>query len=329
MRLISVIIPVYNVSAYIEKCMQSLVAQSCKDFEIILVDDCSTDDSIARAKNILDENGLSYIVIQQTDNQGVAQARNTGIDHARCELICFVDSDDYVHPDFLKRMAESLQSTGADIVTCNMERVYLKNEVFDRAELFNPSIFSGLVPSGNVLLELMKGKETAYLWRNMYRRTAFDNIRFPKGIIMEDAVTYPYVLQQVENVYFIKDVLYYYVERKGSIMLSFQPQVREVPLYLMKLQKDFSTAAPELKDAVFQYAHKTFRDLIGMVAFSAPDKQTALSLLQYWKQFVHAQNLAYLRTSKRWNMWTFFLLFRLSPRLIYQLYIKHYLGNQK
>ena len=124
---VSVIIPVYNTEKYLRKCLESVINQTLKDIEIICINDCSTDDSLKILNDIKDER-LKILNLPQ--NSGVSFARNRGIDEAKGEYISFVDSDDFIAPDFLEKLYN--KSQGADAVKGN---IYLYDNLTDTAEL--------------------------------------------------------------------------------------------------------------------------------------------------------------------------------------------------
>lgn len=122
MHKVSVIIPVYNVSKYIERCAHSLLNQSLKEMEFIFVDDCSSDDSVLRLKKVISQyqERNEYVkIIHHTKNLGLTSARNSGLSVATGEFIAHCDSDDYVHPDMYKLLYERALSADADLVLCD------------------------------------------------------------------------------------------------------------------------------------------------------------------------------------------------------------------
>lgn len=118
--MISVIVPIYNAAKYLRRCIDSILHQTFADYEIILVDDGSSDDS----PKICDEYGACYknIIVVHKQNQGASVARNTGIDIARGEFLCFVDADDSVSPDYLQNLYNSHEQTGADLIIHGLQK---------------------------------------------------------------------------------------------------------------------------------------------------------------------------------------------------------------
>ena len=125
---VSIITPVYNVERCIEKTINSVINQSCKHFELLLIDDGSKDKSIEIAENLLINSDVNYRIISQ-ENSGVSVARNKGISEAKGEYVCFLDSDDYIHKDYIKLMYEKASTCNCDLVFCDYTQVDSKDKV--------------------------------------------------------------------------------------------------------------------------------------------------------------------------------------------------------
>lgn len=124
----SIITPVYNVERCIEKTINSIINQSSKDFELLLINDGSEDKSIEIANTLLVNSNINYRIISQ-ENSGVSVARNKGISEARGEYVCFLDSDDYIHKDYIKLMYEKASTCNCDLVFCDYAQVDSKDKV--------------------------------------------------------------------------------------------------------------------------------------------------------------------------------------------------------
>lgn len=125
---VSIITPVYNVERCIEKTIDSIINQSSKNFELLLIDDGSEDKSIEIAENLLVNSDVNYRIIRQ-ENSGVSAARNRGISEAKGKYVCFLDSDDYIHKDYIRLMYERAISFNYDLVFCDYIQVDSKNNV--------------------------------------------------------------------------------------------------------------------------------------------------------------------------------------------------------
>ena len=125
---VSIITPVYNVERCIEKTINSIINQSSKNFELLLIDDGSKDKSIEIAENLLINSDVNYRIIRQ-ENSGVSVARNKGISEAEGEYVCFLDSDDYIHKDYIKLMYEKASACNCDLIFCDYTQVDSKDQV--------------------------------------------------------------------------------------------------------------------------------------------------------------------------------------------------------
>lgn len=214
---VSVIIPIYNVENYLVKCMESVQNQTFDDIEIIAVNDGSTDGS----RRLLDEMKLKddRIIIVDKKNEGLSSARNVGIDIAKGEYIAFIDSDDWVDKEYIKRMYDVCVDYGCDIVQCSYEDIFVYQ---DSSSTRQTSINS--VPTFYTGREFCYAMYTLLSWRcnltwnKLYKKSLFDNIRFPYGKIHEDEFTTYKIIWSAKKIATISDRLYYYRYRKGSIM---------------------------------------------------------------------------------------------------------------
>lgn len=203
---ISVIVPVYNVEEYLEKCLNSLVNQTLKDIEIIVVNDGSPDNS----QQIIDKYAKKYknIKAYSKPNGGLSDARNFGIQKATGEYIIFIDSDDYVAPEMLEKMYKKAMDDKLDIVVCNSINVY-------------PNGVEVIVKSNNNYSEdtvknYLLAPPMAVI--RLYKKELFDTIKFKKGIYYEDLELTPKLVKCTKNIGFIDEAFYYYLQRDGSIM---------------------------------------------------------------------------------------------------------------
>ena len=137
---ISVIIPCFNAEIYIPRCIEKLEQQTFKSFEVVIVDDCSSDNSVELLRKIEKKTSLECLIIELNKNSGPGNARNIGIENARGNYVSFCDIDDYYEPDFLKIMYEEIKNQNAEIMMCNSkllfkdgsERKNSYTEIFDK-----------------------------------------------------------------------------------------------------------------------------------------------------------------------------------------------------
>ena len=212
-RLVSVIIPAYNVEQYVERCVYSVTKQTYRNLEIILVDDGSTDcTGIICDKLAKEDNRIS--VIHKT-NGGLSDARNAGIDVSRGEYISFVDSDDYIASDMLEHMMNAMCETDISMVVVGFWK-----QSGDAREYCGPTT-ERVVSSEEALKDIYIGHEIyPASWNKLYRRALFNNNRFAVGMINEDSEIITKLLMECNRVALVSKPLYIYMIREGSITQS-------------------------------------------------------------------------------------------------------------
>ena len=221
---VSIIVPVYNVEKYLEKCLNSLINQTFKDIEIICVDDCSTDSSYSILLNY--QNLDSRIkVIKLNKNSQLGAARNAGMKIAKGKYITFIDSDDYLDSTFVQKMYEKAEENNSDIVISNIKN-YTLDESQNLTELrsnLDKYYESVTLQSGvykyhfNFFKQLRVGAVA-----KLYKKNIIDkyNIRFPEHLIQEDEAFYWFYMIRVRSVYYINEELYYRLVHSTSIMFN-------------------------------------------------------------------------------------------------------------
>lgn len=210
-RMISVIVPVYNIKAYIEECIVSLSAQSYRNLEIILVDDGSTDGSGKICDKYAKQD--NRIVVLHKDNGGLSDARNYGIDRAHGDLLGFVDGDDWVHPRMYELMLEVMETWQADVVTCWFEQM---DRDFVKRQYSQKELDIKLLTGADALIDIETPLVVA--WNKLYKKELFENIRYPKGKLHEDEFVIHRIFYQCRKVAVIDKALYFYRIRDDSIV---------------------------------------------------------------------------------------------------------------
>ena len=209
---VSVIIPVYQVEKYLSRCLDSILAQTLTDFEILVVDDGSKDQS----GSICDDYARKdkRIRVFHTENRGQAAARNLALNwliaNSNSQYITFVDSDDWVHPQYLELLRKAIKMFDANISQC----LYIQTDKEHQLEIVTPQI-------------ICVSPEEQYIhWYNsiccakMYARECFESVRFPEGVIYEDiAISYRLLFKQ-SKIAIVNEVLYYYFTRADSTVNS-------------------------------------------------------------------------------------------------------------
>ena len=205
--MISIIVPIYNVEEYLNRCLDSIVAQDYSDYEVLLIDDGSKDSSEDICLSYLEKYNNFYYYYKE--NGGLSDARNYGLNFAKGEYICFVDSDDYLREDYLSKLIDKAIQEKSDIVICDYYDKYDNHEVIRKGKVNK---------NNNIIKDYLLSPPNA--WNKLYKKTLFtkNNIRYPKGLFYEDLATTPILLTKARKISYIDEALYYYVQRQGSIM---------------------------------------------------------------------------------------------------------------
>lgn len=210
--LVSIIVPVYNVEQYLCKCIDSIITQTYKKIEIILIDDGSSDSSGI----ICDEYALkdSRIIVIHKENGGLSSARNAGLDVAIGDYVMFVDSDDFVEPDFCEVPLKIAKEKNVDIVSFGYCRLYADGQIIE-TKTSNPRSLS----KAEGINQLITKSDVIhnYTWNKFYNKNLFKEIRFPIGKYYEDQATTYLLFHKASSIYVIDNILYNYIYRSSSI----------------------------------------------------------------------------------------------------------------
>lgn len=220
---VSIIITAYNVEKFIKKCIESVIAQTFKQLEIIVVDDGSTDSTLKTIKEITENH--SNIIVLNKNNDGVSEARNLGIKHAKGVYITFVDGDDWIEADMIENMYIKAEELGADVTVCDAivdyedgRRFYLKSgDIKEYGEK--------LINNKNIIVNMLPA-----VWNKLYKKTLFTekNIYFPKGAIGEDLATTFRILVSCDKICKVNRGYYHYIQREGSLMRQYNDQIFDI-----------------------------------------------------------------------------------------------------
>lgn len=213
--MISVIVPVYNVSKFLPNCLESIVNQTYKDLEIILINDGSTDNSLEICKDYALKD--KRIIVLDKTNGGQSSARNFGLSYAKGEYIAFVDSDDAISKDIFEKNIEIIENDKTiDFIQFPIYKNYESNNAF----IFSPK--SGIISEKeNLFKNFIETKRiTLIVCDKIFKQIIFKNLRFEEGMIFEDNYIMCNILENINKVY-ISDVgLYYYFYRDKSTTVS-------------------------------------------------------------------------------------------------------------
>lgn len=211
--LISVVVPMYKVEQYLEKCLDSIINQTYTNLEIILVDDGSPD----RCGEICDGYAKkdARIRVIHKENGGLSDARNHGMDIMTGQFVTFIDSDDYIRLDYIEKLYEPIAAGEASISMCDIQPVNEQGEYLEEVTEGTTEILSG----EEVILQELQGKwEFVTAWGKLYPSEIFEKLRFPLQRVYEDEYVFPEIFWGQKRVAHVQKPAYYYLKRGESIM---------------------------------------------------------------------------------------------------------------
>lgn len=298
--LISVIVPVYNVSAYLDRCMRSLIEQTYRNLEIILVDDGSTDNSGELCDQWAKKDTRVRVIHRK--NNGLSQARNTGLDAATGEYITFVDSDDILSPHLCRVLYDSIREC-AEIAICDAEHIFP-----EKPYAFFVSEEAQTLTAESAICQMWYQKSfLPSAWGKLYRRELFQGKQFTPGRIFEDIDIMHELFDAANTIVYNRSKLYGYVHREGSITTkAFCTRDLDILLVADKILA-FTEERPELRSAAEAYAVTAAL----RVYLNAPKEETfakgislATELLQwYGRKVMEDPNI---RLKNRCALWLYF-----------------------
>jgi glycosyltransferase involved in cell wall biosynthesis len=262
---VSIIVPVYNVERYLRRCVDSILAQKFRDYELILVNDGSTDDG-GKLCDEYAEQHFNVRVIHKS-NGGLSSARNAGLEIADSEYIAFVDSDDYIHPEMIGTLHELARANSSDVAMCHYVRTSedLISHEFGSAAT-EVSHFTN-IQAINELLRVdedhqngkRNGLHWVLAWNKLYKRQLFDGLRYKDGVLFEDIHIIHRLLYKCSKITYIPKPLYYYYQRPESIVNSSFTMRKADKVYALEDRAIFLRSAGETQ--LYRRALKTYLDV--------------------------------------------------------------------
>lgn len=214
--LVSVIIPVYKVELYLKQCVEAVIVQSYTNLEIILIDDGSPDLSGEICEYYAKKDNRVRVIHKK--NGGLSDARNAGLDVFSGDYIAFIDSDDFVHKDFIKILIENIKD--ADMAFCGLISFNNEDELSKNfSDTFQVKTFDNLFLLQNI--SSFRSPLVVVAWNKLYKRHLWENLRYPKGKIHEDEFVIHHLLYKCNKITFCDTPRYFYRQRQGSITDSY------------------------------------------------------------------------------------------------------------
>lgn len=253
---VSIVVPLYNVEKYIERCLKSIMEQTFDNYEVIIVNDGSKDNSINIAEKFQKRYPDKIRIITQK-NAGLSAARNKGIQEAVGEYICFIDSDDFIKDDMIEKLYQQAVDKNADMVICGVNKYIesTKETYEDVREYDETRIFD----SEHCIREFLLDKTVeGYACNKLFKRSLFldNNIQYPVGKMFEDVETTIKLIIASDRIAFSDNYGYYYVQREGSITKdvkkrTIEDYIRSFVIVKQLLEKN--NIFDNLKDAYKRY----------------------------------------------------------------------------
>lgn len=310
---ISIIVPIYNVEKYLNKCIESILNQTFYKFELILVDDGSSD----KCGDICDEYAKkdNRIKVIHKKNGGLSSARNAGLDIAKGQYIGFIDSDDYINRNMFEILYENIVKYEADISICNFEYIYEDGSMSKNKELYSDEIY--ILNNIESLDKLYNedGVVFTVAWNKLYSRKLFHETRYDLGKIHEDEFIIHKLLYKSKYVVYTNYKLYYYLQRKESITQNKFNIKRLDIVYAFKERMDFfkinnlsnleSKAQKSYIDIFFKYYYKVKDELGGY--------ERELKLIK--KDFRNSLLILLKNQNFNWKEKSMWIIFSINPRL--------------
>lgn len=316
-ELISVVIPVYNVENYISKTIDTLLQQTYRNFEVLVINDGTQDNSIEIAKKVVGDD--NRFVFFDKENGGLSDARNYGIERANGKYITFLDSDDYYDQYFLERMYNKIVLENAEIVLCDVALVKENYEIISHKLNKHKETISGLDALLDIsILNMAQNK--------LYRKELFDDIKYPLGYFYEDRATTYKLFYKSHRIAFVNESLFYYLQRENSITRVLNEKKLSDPLKILKEVKLFLESKNLFNDYKKKYIQTYLLAVINSCVMIAnysdsfeDDLDSYLSSLD--KQFFSLKTIHFLGEYEFKRMLALYLLF-ISTSLFKHLAIK-------
>ena len=257
---LSIIVPVYNVEKYLDKCLERILNSTYKDFELIVINDGTKDNSEQIITKYLDnEKYKDKITYISKENSGLSDTRNLGMSKAKGEYIAFVDSDDYIQTTMYETMMNKALEKNYDIVACDVKLVY---EDSDKEKIISSAYEKDLFNKDEIKQTML----TYYpvVWNKIYKKSLLDGIEFSKGVWYEDMEFNLKVYPRINSIGVVKEPLYNYLQRGNSITYTYNDKLYDIitnmdtVIKYYKAQGIYEEYKEELEYLYLRYAYATF-----------------------------------------------------------------------
>ena len=319
---VSIIIPVYNSEKTLKKCIESVINQTYKNIEILIINDGSKDKSL----NIMNEykNKDERIIVINQKNKGLSGARNTGINNATGDYITFIDSDDYIKPNLVKDTIKIFEEYECDVVRNNYELSYengkneLRNEMYEENRIINIE-----EKKEELIQNILLGKVQSYSWLLTIKREILDknNLKFDEDIFfMEDIVFIIRLIFCIKNIYFVREPNYfYYQSNENSLTKDTKKYVKNINNILVmkkRLEKILKMNINEFENYIKIINTVYLNGIIGYLKISVRNSGNYKEILDELKKIRESQDIKEMLGNKSLK------LLKLNSSLYIYLYEK-------
>lgn len=288
MPLISIIVPVYNVEKYLTRCLESIINQTYKTLQIILVDDGSTDRSGLLCDQYAQRDNRIEVIHKK--NGGLSDARNAGLDCARGEFIGFVDSDDYIIVDMYEALYDAMQRYDADVACCGRIDIFEAGEArYTKRFLLSKEQYFG---QKEAIRELCTAKTMDFAsWDKLYRAKLYDGLRFPKHKVSEDIPVIYEIFKNSTGIVHIGRAKYCYCHRDDSITgKGFYPRRMDTLIFTQNVYQNMQITFPDLiKEREILYYRAVagmWRNVKKSGRYKKIERKLRRRILRFWFSFM-------------------------------------------
>lgn len=322
--IVSIVVPVYNVESYLDKCLQSICNQTYSKIEIILVNDGSTDNS-ERIMEKWSEKDDRIIILHQ-ENSGLSAARNKGLDKATGDWIVFVDSDDFISDNYVLKLLNSALINDADLVICQYDKIDQYNKIHQIIQ--SPSGMYNSTDFWSLFYSKSSGESLVVAWNKLYSKRILKEIRYKPGILNEDEQILYYIINESKSILIIPDSLYFYrIDRSNSITNNVKNNKSiRIDFYKILLERNLNF----IKNSQFDFALLCSKDILQRLTSELSENTTEKNWNVFWKVFYKVKQ--YIKVIKKkdiqvdWHLWLYLNFPKIICKLkVYRKSIKYFI----
>lgn len=281
--LVSIIVPIYNTAKHLPACLDSILAQTYQNLEIILINDGSTDHSASIAKSYTEKDPRIKFINQT--NQGLSATRNVGIKKSTGDYITFIDSDDAIEPQMIESMINALQTNKADIAVCSFKEFYNNGKIVHFNRQHYPSTVYNTEKALSAMLEERGFMVSATM--KLFPRSYFKSVKFPIGKLHEDVgVTYKLILQ-AKKIVFLSDEFYLYYHYGASITTNqFDDRKLDILALTDEMCDNIDHAYPKLQNITNKRRIRARFSILRQIPLNHPETPEIIEYLRGHQSYI-------------------------------------------